>query len=165
MNDNQRLQLNNMIKINDVVNVTDNIREKKHSGMIDKDIKNMIRLKKDFSQLAKSNSQQFDQMIESQCAFLFEHYTDIFNRLKKDELSLDIMDKFLDTLKKIEDGLIDQHEGAFFIGKYLKELYIDSALQRGDKLDKEFSKDDKKTQKILPKKITWSQYKQLNNIS
>ena len=164
MNDTQRLQLSNMIKINDVVNVTDTIREKKHSELIFKDIKNMIRLKKDFSQLAKSNSQQFGQMIESQCVFLFEHYTDIFNRLKKDELNLDIMYKFLDTLKKIEDGIIDQHEGAFFIGKYLKELYIDSAMQRGNKLDEEFSKDEQTT-KISPKKITWTQYKQLNNIA
>jgi hypothetical protein len=128
MNDSERLTLNNMINVNDVINVTDNIREKKHSGLIEADIKNMVRIKKDFSKLSKSDSHQFDQMIESQCAFLFEHYTDIFNRIKKDELNLDIMSNFLDTLKKIEDGIIDQHEGAFFIGKYLKELYIDSAL-------------------------------------
>lgn len=160
MNDTQRLQLNNMIKVNDVVNVTDSIREKKHSGKINADIKNMIRIMNEYSQLAESNIKEFNQMLESQCIFLFEHYTDIFNRIKKNELNLDIMTNFLDTLKKIEDGIIDQHEGAFLIGKYLKELYIDSALKRGDKIDKEFSKEKQNH----PKNISWVQYKQTNQI-
>ena len=43
------------------------------------------------------------------------------------KLILSILTKFLDVLKLIEDKKIDQHEGSFKIGKYLKEMYIDSA--------------------------------------
>ena len=157
MNDKQRLQLSKMIKANDVENVTDNIREKNHSSLIEKDINTMTRIKKEFSHI--NNSEQFDLMLETQCAFLHEQYTDIFNRLKKDELNLDIMTKFLDVLKRIENSDIDQHEGAFLIGKYLKEIYIDSALQRGEKLDEKFSKSNET--KREPKNITWGQFKNM----
>ena len=157
MNDKQRLQLSKMIKANDVENVTDNIREKNHSSLIEKDINTMTRIKKEFSHI--NNSEHLDLMLETQCAFLHEQYTDIFNRLKKDELNLDIMMKFLDVLKRIENSDIDQHEGVFLIGKYLKEIYIDSALQRGEKLDEKFSKSNET--KREPKNITWGQFKNM----
>lgn len=160
MNDKERLQLSKMIKANDVENVTDSIREKKHSSLIEKDIAKMVRLKREFSHL-NNNPSQIDLMLETQCPFLFVNYTDIFNRLKKDELSLDIMAKFLHVLKKIENSDIDQHEGAFLIGKYLKEIYIDSALQRGEKLDEKFSKTNET--KELPKNISWTQFKHMKN--
>ena len=154
MDDKQRLQLNKMINANDVENVTDDIRAKKHSILIEKDINTMMRLKTETGSL---NNSETELLLEANCAFLYEHYTDIFNRLKKDELNLDIMAKFLHVLKKIENSDIDQHEGAFLIGKYLKEIYIDSALQRGNKLDEKFSKTDET--KELPKNISWTQFK------
>lgn len=159
MNDKERLQLSKMIKANDVENVTESIREKKHSSLIEKDIKTMMMIKREFSLINKPEF--FDLMLETRCAFLHEHYTDIFNRLKKDELNLDIMSKFLDVLKRIENSDIDQHEGAFLIGKYLKEIYIDSALQRGEKLDEKFSKTNET--KEAPKNITWNQFKNMKN--
>jgi len=159
MNDKERLQLSKMITANDVENVTDNIREKKHSELIEKDIHEMVRIKKTYSQV--NNPEQVNLMLETRCSFLHEHYTDIFNRLKKDELNLDIMAKFLHVLKQIEDSNIDQHEGAFLIGKYLKEIYIDSALQRGEKLDDKFSKTN--DDKPAPKNISWAQFKHMKN--
>lgn len=159
MNDKERLQLSKMIKANDVENVTENIREKKHSRLIEKDINTMTMIKKEFSLIR--NAETFDLMLETKCAFLHEHYTDIFNRLKKDELNLDIMARFLDVLKRIENSDIDQHEGAFLIGKYLKEIYIDSALQRGEKLDEKFSKT--KQSKDAPKNISWGQFKDMKD--
>ena len=152
MNDKERLQLSKMIKANDVENVTDNIREKKHSTLIEKDIHEMVSIKKTYSHL--NNPEEVNLMLESRCSFLHEHYTDIFNRLKKDELNLDIMSKFLHVLRQIEESNIDQHEGAFLIGKFLKEIYIDSALQRGEKLDEQFSK--KNDDNPPPKNISWS---------
>ena len=89
-------------------------------------------MKRDYARLAKSNPRQSDFMLEKKCSFLFTNYTDIYNRLKKDELNLDIMGNFIMILKRIEDGDIDQHEGAFMVGKLLKDIYIDSALQRSE---------------------------------
>ena len=161
MDDKQRLQLNKMIKANDVEDVTETIREKKHSMLIKQDIETMISLKRDYSRLAKSNSNQFNSMLEKRCNFLFTNYTDIFNRLKKDELNLNIMSDFIAILKQIEDGEIDQHEGAYMVGKLLKDIYIDSALQRSHHLDEKNSK-GKKVEKRLPvKKLSWKEYKAL----
>ena len=61
---------------------------------------------------------------------------------------------------KIEDNEIDQHEGAFIVGKLLKEIYIDSALKKSEKLDKH-------QKKINPakkgKKISYSDFKNMVN--
>ncbi len=159
MDDKQRLQLNKMIKANDVEDVTESIREKKHSMLIKADIEMMLSTKREYSRLAKSNPTQFNSILEKRCNFLFTNYTDIFNRLKKDELNLNIMSDFISVLKRIEDGEIDQHEGAYTIGKLLKDIYIDSALQRSANLDEKHVK-SKKTDKRLPaKKLSWKEYK------
>lgn len=154
MNEQDRLQLGKMIRANNVEDVTHNIRERKHSPKIQADIDTMIHLK---SKHASMEESQLYSLLETQCSFLFTYYTDIFNRLKKDELSLEIMSKFIDILHKIEHDEIDQHEGAFLVGKYLKEIYIDSALQRGNKLDMQNLNVDE-TQ-VVPLNITWGQYR------
>ena len=66
------------------------------------------------------------------------------------------MDQFLCVLERIENGELDQHQGSFVVGTILKELYIDSALKRGEKLDKEYA--DTKIKPVEPKKISWKQF-------
>ena len=125
----QKLDLQNMIKANDTTDLTQQIRQNKQSNLIRDDIKQMVFLKQKYERLAKTNPQEFDQICVKQCSFLFNNYTDIFNKIKNDTLNLTIMDKFLNILKRIEDGELDQHEGSFPVGKHLKELYVDSALE------------------------------------
>jgi len=161
MNDSQRLQLSKMIKTNNVEDLTSNIREKNHSSLIDKDIKTMTRLKKEYASLALTNKEEYNNLLCNQCHFLYHHYTDIFNRFKKDELDIGIMNKFIHILRQIEQGEIDQHEGAYMVGKYLKEIYIDSALKRGQHIDDELS-NEKTDNTPMSKNISWSQYKQLS---
>jgi hypothetical protein len=78
----------------------------------------------------------------------------------KDEIDIKILNNFLDLLKQIEDGKLDQHEASFMVGNILKEMYVDSAIKRAEKLDEESNKHVKP---ILPcKEISWTQYKALN---
>ena len=77
----------------------------------------------------------------SKCQFLFTYYTDIFNRVRKDELDLNIFNEFIDILERIENSELDQHEGSFEVGKLLKKIYIDSALKKANKLNKEHEED------------------------
>lgn len=164
MDNNQRLQLDKLIRANNVEDVTQDIRDRKHSQLIKDDITNMVIMKKQYARLARSNPTQFDTMLESKCQFLFNNYTDIFNRLKKDELNLDIMWQFLEVLRNIEEGSVDQHEGAYHIGKLLKEIYIDSANTRSQKLDELAAKRNKSIPKKKPgKNITWSEFKKMSN--
>ena len=162
MNSNERLNLQKMINANDVVDQTENIRREKHSFKIREDVKTLVDLKQKYPRLEKTNSIEFDKLCVNRSSFLFNNYTDIFNKVKKDEIDLTILDNFLNVLKSIEDGKCDQHEASFKIGKLLKEMYIDSALKKSEKLDKKFDKAEKKnkkTKEVKPVNISWKQYK------
>jgi hypothetical protein len=156
-----RLNLNKMINANNVEDCTEEIRKKKHSQLIRDDVIRLMTLKKKYSRLAQSNPQQFDAMCVSQCNFIFNGYMDIFNKVKKDEMNMDILHQLLDVLKNIEECRLDQHTGAFEVGKLLKAMYIDSALLKADKIDKKTGKKIE-TPKPQEKKISWAEFKALN---
>ena len=95
----------------------------------------------------------------NECGFLFTYYTEIFNKIKKDEIDINILNKFIDVLRQIEDGELDQHSGSFLVGTLLKELYIDSALKKADKLNEEHDKNKPVKEEKEPVQISWKQYK------
>jgi hypothetical protein len=154
-----------MIKANDTTDCTEEIRNKKQSVLIRNDVKQIVFLKQKYQRLAKSNPGEFDAICMKQCGFLFNNYTDLYNKIKNDNLDLNLLDKFLNILKKIEDGELNQHEGSYLVGKQLKELYVDSALRNQEKLE---AKDKhRKVQKKPPtanneKKISYKDFKILN---
>ena len=159
MNSIDRLQLEKMIQANDVEDCTDEIRSKKHSKKIRDDVTMMLDMKKKYARLQKSNASQFDTMLSAKCSFLFNNYTDIYNRVKKDEIDLSTLWNLLAVLERIENGELDQHSGAYEVGHLLKKIYIDGAVMKADKMDKKMAA-GKKTKKPDPvKKITWKEYK------
>ena len=96
----------------------------------------------------------------NECNFLFTYYTDIYNKVRKDEIDIGIFNKFLDVLKRIEDGELDQHEGSFLVGSILKELYVDSALKKSEKLN---ANEELKPEPIKPQyNISWKQFRKIN---
>jgi hypothetical protein len=160
MNKQESLDLKRLINETQCENNTENIRKLKHSVLINNDIRNLENLKKTNVSLRKSNPDEFNEVCQKECNFLFNHYTDIFNKIIKDEIDLRIMTKLLICLKLIEDGNVDQHEGSVMVGKILKELYIDRAIKRGENLDKE-----REAERVEPnsgKKMSWKDFKTLN---
>lgn len=160
LNSQQKLDLQNLIKANETEDCTQEIRNKKQSQLIRNDIKQMMYLKQKYMRLQKSNPNEFDKICCNQCQFLFNNYTDIYNKIKNDTLNLTIFDKFLSILKQIEDGDLNQHEGSYLVGKHLKELYIDSAMRNQDRIDAKDRK--KKVQKKPPrqeKNISYKDFK------
>jgi len=99
MNKSDRIQLEKMIRENDVQDCTNDIREKKHSELIRNDVTTMIDLKKKYARL-NIQGEQFDQMLINRCSFLFNNYTDIFNKVKKNEINLATLWELLNVLKK-----------------------------------------------------------------
>lgn len=160
MDTRERLQLDKLISANNVEDVTKDIMDRKHSLLIKADIERMITLKRDYLELEMSSPERFDTLLTSQCNFLFTNYFDIFNRIKKNELNLDIMGSFLSVLKQIEDGELDQHTGAYRVGKLLKELYIDSAITRGGKLDEKHGLNSNNVIQAPTNNISWKQFKE-----
>ena len=151
MDDTARLKLQEMIKANNVTDQTETIRTLKHSGTLRENVQTMILLKNKYkNDLAKLNEEA-----SRECYFLYSNYTDIYNKIKKDEINLVILFQFLDVLDKIERGELDQHEGSFEVGTLLKKIYVDSALRKADKLNDARVE----TQQNAGSSITWKQFK------
>lgn len=157
MDDNQRLQLQNMIKANNVEDQTELIRKLKHSEILSREINQLLLLKKKFND-TNLDSESFQLESIDQCNFLFTYYTDIFNKIKKNEIDLTILNRFLNVLQLIENGDVDQHEGSFMVGTLLKEIYVDSALRKAEKLN-ENEDVDKPVLKGPQVNISWKQFR------
>ena len=156
LNENERLDLKKMVNKAEAKDMTEKIRKLKHSKLIKNDVNKIINIKLKYSRLKKT---MLKDMAIKQCNFLFTNYTNIYNKLKKDELDLNILGRFINMLKEIEDGETDQHEASVKIGKILKELYIDSAMKNEKNIEnREKNKKPKKFKKPQ-NKITWKQYK------
>jgi len=156
MNEKQRLQLQNMIKANNVEDQTQLIRNLKHSHILRSEVNNLLILKEKYKD---DDDQLYNECINN-CNFLFTYYTEIFNKIRKDEIDINILNNFLDVLKQIEDNELDQHEGSFKIGSILKELYVDSALKKADKINEKYDINIKQVPQ--KKNISWSEFKNKN---
>jgi len=157
MDDNQRLQLQNMISTNNVENQTELIRKLRHSEILIREINSLLLLKNKYND-TNLDSEKFQIESMDNCNFLFTYYTDIFNKIKKNEIDLTILNKFLNVLQMIENGDVDQHEGSFMVGTLLKEIYIDSALKKAEKLN-ENEDLEKPVLKGPQVNISWKQFK------
>ena len=157
LTDDERLNLKTLMKEMDYVDNTETIRRLKHSTKIRDDIKKMNSLKKEHVTLRETSPEQFFNIVQTECGFLYNNYTDIFRRFLQDELDLIIMSKLLIVLKLIEDGQIEQQDGSIRVGRLLKELYLDSAVKRADALSNKY--DNEKPPLEDGKKISWKSYK------
>ena len=136
MNEVERLNLQKMIQANDTEDNTPLIRDLKHSTKILEGVEVLLKLKRENTSLAKTDPKKFDSLCVEQCGFLFNHYTDIFNKVKKDEINLTILLRLL------------------------KKIYIDSALRKADKLD-EANKEQE--EKKPTEQISWAEFKNKKN--
>ena len=157
LNSQQKLDLASMIKANSTTDCTEEIREKRQSIAFKTDVAHLVFLMTKYERLRKSNPNEFDAICIKQCAFLFNNYTELYNKIKNDNLDLKILERFLNILKKIEDGELDQHEGSFMVGTLLKELYVDSALKKAEKLNQD--RVEVEIKKVEPVAISWKQFK------
>jgi len=159
INQDERLNLKRMINETECEDNTENIRKLKHSSLIRADITKLQHIRKDpaFNDMKLNDPEGFLNHCRNECSFLFSNYMDIFNKVCKDELNMDIMWNVLEVLRAIEDGAVDQHEGSVVFGKLLKKLYIDSAVRRGDNLDKEHIVEPPTY--VEGKSISWKEFK------
>ncbi len=158
MDENQRLHLQKMIAANNVEDQTGLIRDLKHSQILRENVNNLVMLKAKY--LDDADALNLEAM--SECNFLFTYYTDLYNKIRKDEIDLKILFQFLDVLSKIEEGKIDQHEGSFEVGTLLKKIYVDSALRKAEKLNAET--DNMEPEYKGPQvEISWKQFKTMGS--
>lgn len=157
LSESERLNLKRLINDSECEDNTEHIRKVKHSVLIRNDVRTLDTLKNTDSELKSSNLDKFIEKCKLETPFLYNNYTDIFNKMVNDELDLTIMTKLLVVLKLIEDEKVDQHEGSVMVGKVLKELYVDSATKRMDNLDAKYEAD--KPVPIEGRKVSWREFK------
>jgi hypothetical protein len=153
----ERLNLKKLINETECDDNTEYIRKIKHSDKIRADMRVLEQLKVEQDGLRKSSPEEFVDLARNTCSFLFTNYTDIFNKMVKDEINVEIMERLLLILKMIEDNKVDQHEGSVYVGRILKELYLDSAVKHADNLDKR--SEGEKPEPVQGRAISWSDYK------
>jgi len=156
------LDLNKFLEGSDYVDNTEKLREAKHSKLIRECINDIEKVRNETGDLYKRNIEEFKGKCNEKNNFLFMNYFTIFNKACNKDFDLNIMNNFLDVLREIEEGLLDQHNGSVKIGKILKELYVDSALKTSERLE-ENSKNEIKSNSPVKKEIniSWKQYKSL----
>lgn len=157
MNEDQRLQLQKMISANNVEDYTGLIRQLKHSHVLRENVNNLMLLKAKYPNEEDKDALHLEAMLE--CNFLFTYYTDIYNKIRKDEMDLTILFSAFDVLRDIEDGKLGQHDGSYKFGLLLKEIYVDSALKRAEKLNAETGETEKEY-KGPQVEISWAEFKQ-----
>jgi hypothetical protein len=159
IDDETRLKFNELLKESNAADNTEKIRKLKHSSKIKEQISIMLDIKRKYSRLDRKTQ---DKMIDTQCNWMFSNYFNLFNKLKKDELDIKILGQFVNALKAVEDGIMDQHEASVRVGQILKKLYIDSALKKDKKEEEKRERQRKKKPANKKGKLTWSQFKKLN---
>ena len=138
---------------------TAHIRKVKHSEKIRDDVRKMNYIKKQYSHILDTEPSKYLEICQTECSFMFNQYTDLFNRLMKDELDLTTMTQLLTVLKLIEDEQIDQADGSIMVGKILKKLYLDSAIKRSENLDRENPTENHEIIREPTENISWKEYK------
>ena len=154
MDNKENLNLKKLISEYKPEETTEKIRTLKHSLLIKQDVEEIILTKRKYSKLKFDTLQQ---MCMNRANFLYTNYTNIFNKLVKGELNLEILGRLIMILQKIEKGECDQHEASVIVGTILKELYIDSALKKQEKSDAKYKAKEKRMRN--GKKISWAEYK------
>jgi len=159
MTNKQRLHLQNMIKANNVEDQTELIRKLRHSELFKIEIQKILDIKELYKGDLNAEEKIYNECI-TEANFLYTYYTDLFNKIRKDEINIDLLNKFVDILKQIEEGKEDQHSASFLVGTILKQIYIDSALKKAEKLDelneKKGSENELKTAQI---NVSWKEFK------
>jgi hypothetical protein len=140
----ERINLQKLVGEFESEDNTEHIRNLKHSGKIRSDIEKIQRL----------NVPVATETAMVAAPFLYANYTDIFHRVVKGDLDLAMMNKVLDVLSMIEEKRVDQHEGSVLVGRLLKDMYLDSAVRRADRLDEENPKELQEE----GKPVSWKEY-------
>lgn len=128
----ERLKLQDMIDKSGASDFTENIRKLRHSKPIKTDVLAVERVK------AMNPNMSIDELrvkASADAVFLYTHYTDIFNKLIKRDIDIDLLFQLLMILERIENGEFSQHEASVHVGTILKEIYVDSGRRAGQRLD------------------------------
>jgi hypothetical protein len=143
-------QLKKMAESSKFVDMTERIRDVKHSAQLKTSIYHLMEFKKRNADLFASNRPLFEEQLMKEDNFLFLNYMELYTTLLKTEIDPMILNAVLTCLEQIENGECDQHEASVRVGTLLKSVYIDKVVQ-----DTNHTKEPLAEQQS----ISWKEYK------
>ena len=146
-------QLKKMTESSKFVDMTESIRDVKHSAQLKTSIHHLMEFKRRHADLLKTNRPLFEEKLMSEDNFLFLNYMELYNTLLKMEVEPNIMNAILTCLEQIEMGECDQHEASVRVGTLLKSVYIDKVIQ---------DTEHEPTALAPQQTISWKEYKDKN---
>ena len=134
----ERINLQDLLhsSASEFVDHTETIRRLKHSSHIRRDVEKLhYEIHNSADLIAMTRPEERLGPCSLITPFLHENYTDLFFKVVRDELNLDLFRALLDVLEKIEQGSHDQHSASVQIGTLLRDLYVDSNRRMSQHLD------------------------------
>lgn len=153
MNDNEKKELERLVKENDTKDFTESIRERKHSTILRQDILRFYKLK--YDNPIKVSEEELRKATINQCEFLYKNYREIFEIVLTKDMNLSLMMRLLEILEKIENKELNQHEGSFLLGNILKSIYVDTKLE-----ETEGEYDKSEINETM--NLSWNEFKRMN---
>ena len=124
MSDKDRINLKQLIAENGTVDYTNHIRSLKHSVPLFKELAALMRIMQDYE-----DTDKITELAIVQCPVLYSAYPDMYVKLIKKQFKFPMALKFVQVLKRIEDGTVSHHEASYEVGMVLRKMYVDSAIQ------------------------------------
>ena len=137
----ERVLLNRMVTEQGVTDQTALIRHLKHSGLFRKEIAALTELLADRDRRRAEGEEVSDEMFDMEvmyhCNFLHRYYTDLYHKIARRDMNMELLGHLIDELERIENGEFDMHDGAYRVGKLTQKIYMESALKESARRDAE----------------------------
>ena len=108
---------------------TSGIREAKHSSPLLADIRRMGPLRKKYAELKEKSMDDYLAIFQRECKYIYTQFPDVFDRVVKNDMNLDVFEKIIMILKMIEDGKVNQSEASALVGKLSQKLFFQKEAQ------------------------------------
>jgi len=142
-------------EMDEPIDNTDYVRKEQYSRKLEVSLALIEKLKIDHGELRRNHPEQFMELCQLKCHFLYNKFTSIFHKLVKDEIDIHLFKKVIYVMRMIEDKKINYGEGSILVGKLISDMFINSGNKQGEKYDQEHPE----TPMVEGKDISWNEWK------
>lgn len=120
------LSLHRFCQLRQLEDNTDLIRTLRHSDILEREVLQLLDLQAQFG----DDDPGFCSAAAAECTFLCMYYTDIYQRIRKRQLNVDLLLRCIGILRQIENGTYSHQQGQTEAESLFLQLFSDSAQRR-----------------------------------
>ena len=111
-------------------------------------------LRKRYANLRESAPDEYLNVFQRECRYIYTKFPDVFDRVVKNDMNLDVFEKIVMILKMIEDGKVNQSEASALVGKLSQKLFFN-----GESTAAEQQQVEKVEEEVVNTGLSWKEYK------